>query len=70
MSARRQEGAAQRRLLAAIIGLTLAGWGHPAAAYTATASAAVDAAVDANFDRSMLSGAGQNTTDLSRRVAK
>ena len=66
MSARRQEGAAQRRLLAAIIGLTLAGWGHPAAAYTATASAAVDAAVDANFDRSMLSGAGQNTTDLSR----
>lgn len=66
MSARWQEGAAQRRLLAAIIGLTLAGWGHPATAYTATASAAVDAAVDANFDRSMLSGAGQNTTDLSR----
>lgn len=69
MNVRRQGGATQRRLLAAVIGVALCGWGHHASAAAAASGAAapaVDAAVDASFDRSMLSGAGQNTTDLAR----
>ena len=60
-----------RHLLPALIAVALCSWaGHaPAAAATASPAAAdapgVDA-VDTAFDRSMLSGAGQNTTDLSR----
>lgn len=63
-----------RRLrLSALIGLALCTWGSVAIAGAAAASgpnadaggAALDA-IDASFDRSMLSGAGQNTTDLSR----
>ncbi len=64
--------AARRQLLSALTGLALCGWGSHAVAATSAAgpnadagAAAVDA-VDASFDRSMLSGAGQNTTDLSR----
>ncbi|MGN2243332.1 fimbria/pilus outer membrane usher protein [Frateuria sp. GZRR33] len=65
---RRQQ--ARRRLLSAVIGLALCGMAGEAAC--ASAVAAVDAsapaadALDASFDRTMLSGAGQNTTDLSR----
>ena len=59
-----------RQLLSALIGLALCGWGssHAAAAAGAntSADAAASSAIDASFDRSMLSGAGQNTTDLSR----
>jgi outer membrane usher protein len=65
---RRQQ--ARRRLLSALIGLALCG---PAvAAIPADAAVAVDGgasavdAIDASFDRTLLSGAGQNTTDLSR----
>lgn len=61
---------ARRQLLSALIGLALCGWGnHAMAAATganADASAPAVDAMDASFDRSMLSGAGQNTTDLSR----
>ncbi|WP_426701129.1 fimbria/pilus outer membrane usher protein [Rhodanobacter sp. Col0626] len=61
----------RRQLLSALIGLALCGWGGHvmAAAAAASGAAAADAnasAADASFDRSMLSGAGQNTTDLSR----
>jgi outer membrane usher protein len=62
--------AARRPLLSALIGLALCGWGSHAAAASAgpsaDASAPASDAMDASFDRSMLSGAGQNTTDLSR----
>lgn len=59
---------AHRRLLSALVGLALCGGGGHAAAATAGADANAPAAdaVDASFDRSLLSGAGQNTTDLSR----
>ncbi|MDW2982969.1 MAG: fimbria/pilus outer membrane usher protein [Rhodanobacter sp.] len=58
---------ARRQLLSALIGLALCGWGgHAAAATGASAEAAAGGAMDASFDRSMLPGAGQNTTDLSR----
>ncbi|MGB3498680.1 fimbria/pilus outer membrane usher protein [Rhodanobacter lindaniclasticus] len=62
----RVHAVASRRLaLSILLALaTVAGTTHAAAA-SADASAAADAA-DANFDRSMLAGAGQNTTDLSR----
>jgi outer membrane usher protein len=66
---------ARRQLLPALIGLVLCSWGGHSVAAAAAAAAtgpnadasapAVDA-MDASFDRSMLSGAGQNTTDLSR----
>jgi len=54
--------------------MTLCGWvGNASAAAAASgagpsadANAAAADAMDASFDRSMLSGAGQNTTDLSR----
>jgi len=54
-----------------MIGLALCGWGGHAIAAAigpgANASATnAEASIDASFDRSMLSGAGQNTTDLSR----
>ena len=57
--------------LAALIALVLCPLaGHAAAAAAASdpdaAATGADAALDASFDRSMLSGAGQNTTDLSR----
>ena len=66
-----RQPAARRRLLSALVSLALCGWaGHVVAAVTgADAGApAVDAmdAMDASFDRSLLSGAGQNTTDLAR----
>lgn len=62
---------ARRRLLAAAIALLLCAGTTSvmaAAAGPAAASEGADAnaSLDANFDRSMLSGAGQNTTDLSR----
>ncbi|WP_223250860.1 fimbria/pilus outer membrane usher protein [Rhodanobacter denitrificans] len=63
---------ARRQLLSALIGLALCGGGRHAVAAPAAAGPNADAsapavdAVDASFDRSMLSGAGQNTTDLSR----
>jgi outer membrane usher protein len=58
-------------LLSALIGLVLYGWGGHVTATAvagpdANASASTGDAMDASFDRSMLSGAGQNTTDLSR----
>jgi outer membrane usher protein len=60
----------RRVLLSALIGLALCGWGGQilaaAAGPTADASAPAVDAMDARFDRSMLFGAGQNTTDLSR----
>lgn len=64
----------RRRLLAGVIALALCGVGSTAWADAAAnggpaaigANAAPDASLDASFDRSMLSGAGQNTTDLSR----
>jgi len=61
---------ARRHLLPALIGVLLCSWSANAAA-VATAGAGADAAadaeaIDASFDRTMLSGAGQNTTDLSR----
>jgi outer membrane usher protein len=58
----------RRRLLSALVGLALCGWGgHVAAAATgADAGAPAVDAMDASFDRSLLSGAGQNTTDLAR----
>lgn len=67
---------ARRQLLSTLIGLALCGWagcalaaaGPNAAAASAPAGDAMEGmdASFANFDRSMLSGAGQNTTDLSR----
>lgn len=63
----------QRRFLPLLLGLAIAGWttyAHASASVAPAADAAAAApagdSVDANFDRSMLSGAGQNTTDLSR----
>ncbi|MEO8811174.1 MAG: fimbria/pilus outer membrane usher protein [Rhodanobacter sp.] len=57
-----------RHLLSALIAMTLCSWASHA--MPVAASAAADASpsdvTDAQFDRSMLSGAGQNTTDLSR----
>ncbi len=59
--------AARRHLLSALIVLALCGWGsHVLAAADAGPDAPGGDAADATFDRSMLSGAGQNTTDLSR----
>jgi outer membrane usher protein len=59
--------AARRHLLPALIGMLLCSWGGKAVAAVTAGPGAADAdAVDASFDRSMLSGAGQNTTDLSR----
>ena len=73
MTATRRGRIARRRVLPWLVGLALCGIGpHAAAAAAAaatpaTADGGADAtAIDANFDRSMLSGAGQNTTDLSR----
>ncbi len=65
-----REPAGRRALLSALIGLALCGWGGRIMAAAAgpnadTSAPAVDA-MGASFDRSMLSGAGQNTTDLSR----
>ena len=64
---------AVRRQLALCIGIAaaLGGWAdvHAAAAAAAAGPAGADAsagAMDASFDRSLLSGAGQNTVDLSR----
>lgn len=62
----------RRQLLTALIGLALSSWGSMAAADAATSGPSADAsaatldAIDASFDRSLLSGAGQNTTDLTR----
>jgi outer membrane usher protein len=65
-----REPTGHRLLLSALIGLALCGWGGrimaAAAGPGADASAPAADAMDASFDRSMLSGAGQNTTDLSR----
>lgn len=66
-----REPVGRRLLLSALIGLALCGSGGQAAAAVAAgpnadASAPSGDAMDASFDRSMLSGAGQNTTDLSR----
>jgi outer membrane usher protein len=67
-----REPVARRQLLSALIGLALCSWGGHATAATATTGPNADVnaptadVVDASFDRSMLSGAGQNTTDLSR----
>lgn len=65
-----REPVGRRVLLSALIGLALCGWGGQvmaaAAGPNADASAPAVDAMDASFDRSMLSGAGQNTTDLSR----
>lgn len=60
--------ACRRQLLSALIGLVLcSGTGSVVAAVSVDADAdGASSAVDASFDRSMLSGAGQNTTDLSR----
>ncbi len=61
--------AARRHLLAALIAVALCGWGSHVLAATGVDAAADDASGDmayATFDRSMLSGAGRNTTDLSR----
>ncbi|AHX15580.1 fimbrial protein [Dyella jiangningensis] len=53
-------------LCAAIVGVLMS-WNTLAlAAASAATGADASAAVDANFDRSMLSGAGNNTGDLSR----
>lgn len=64
----RPHGRGQRRALAALIGVALCHGGSVAVAFPAAGASApaADAVVDASFDRSMLSGAGQNTTDLSR----
>lgn len=61
----------RRRVLPALMALALCcGAGHAhAASASGNAASGADAdgsAIDASFDRSMLSGAGQNTTDLSR----
>jgi outer membrane usher protein len=62
----------RRQLLSALVGLALSSWGSHATAATAATGPNADVnaptadVVDASFDRSMLSGAGQNTTDLSR----
>jgi outer membrane usher protein len=59
-------------LLCAGIAAALAGWigtaaANPAAAAAAPAATDADASgADATFDRSLLSGAGQNTSDLAR----
>ncbi|WEN15217.1 fimbrial biogenesis outer membrane usher protein [Rhodanobacter sp. AS-Z3] len=74
-SGRHSEGTPSfcRHLPAALLALALVSWGgHARAAEVADAgpvaatATPADAATDATFDRSMLSGAGQNTTDLSR----
>ncbi|WP_430392296.1 fimbria/pilus outer membrane usher protein [Dyella sp. 20L07] len=73
MRIRTCDARAQRRgitrplVLCAGIAAALASW-HPAMAAAAAANSPADAsaAVDASFDRSLLSGAGSNTTDLSR----
>ena len=57
--------ASRRLALSILLALATAAGAAHAAAANADAGAAADAA-DANFDRSMLAGAGQNTTDLSR----
>ncbi len=57
----------RRHLLSALIALALCSWGgHALAAADAGADASSGEVADSTFDRSMLSGAGQNTTDLSR----
>lgn len=62
----------RRQLILRLLGATLCGvTGHAVAAAgaagpTADSSAPALDAMDASFDRSLLSGAGQNTTDLSR----
>ncbi len=62
----------RRRVLAVLIGAAILGASPLAmaeAAATGPADASgtpADSSADARFDRSMLSGAGQNTTDLSR----
>ncbi|OZB62073.1 MAG: hypothetical protein B7X39_03815 [Lysobacterales bacterium 14-68-21] len=59
----------RRQLLSTLAGLALAGGcAHAAGPASAgpVASTADGSANEASFDRSMLSGAGQNTTDLSR----
>lgn len=62
----------RQALLSLFIASILAGWsgnGHAAAAANAAsggAEAAGGAAIEAEFDRSMLAGAGHNTADLSR----
>ena len=66
----RAPGACPRRVgsrrlaLSILLGLAAAAGGAHAA--TAADAGTATADVDANFDRSMLAGAGQNTTDLSR----
>jgi outer membrane usher protein len=76
----RRYGACRQILLCAGIASTLAGWmdstwatalasadGAAATPATAGADAAADVSgADASFDRNLLSGAGSNTTDLSR----
>lgn len=58
--------ACRRAAFGVAIALALAGPAAAASPASATVPVAVDAAVDASFDRSLLSGAGQNTDDLSR----
>lgn len=60
--------ACSRLLLCTCIAGVLSGWNHVGIAATNDAAATADAASGstADFDRSLLAGAGQNTTDLSR----
>ncbi|MEO5810589.1 MAG: fimbria/pilus outer membrane usher protein [Rhodanobacter sp.] len=63
---RNSTSAARRHVLSTLIAVALCGWGSHVPAAAVPADAASANAIDATFDRSMLSGAGQNTTDLSR----
>jgi len=67
----RKHVACRQVLLCMAVTAALSGWttiamAMPAAAAPAAASGADASANFANFDRSLLAGAGQNTTDLSR----
>lgn len=74
LSTPERHGVCRQVLLCAVIAAALAGWtGASAAAASADPAAATASGADpstsggyADFDRSLLSGAGQNTTDLSR----
>lgn len=61
----RSSAAYRQILLCAGIAAALSGWAHVAHA-AASGTSADASAIEASFDRSLLSGAGQNTVDLSR----
>lgn len=67
-SARRCKHVASRQVLLCLAVIAaLAGWTNVSAAAAPAAASGADASANfANFDRSLLAGAGQNTTDLSR----